>query len=75
MRLSKLPLQDISNIIENGVKLNGTCDACSNTTKIYGQKVSRAKAHAKRVAKDTEYTAAITTYTWRRARYVIRRRS
>ena len=36
MRLPKLPLQDISNIIENGVKLNRTCDACSNKTKIYG---------------------------------------
>ena len=75
MRLPKLPLQDISNIIENRVKLNRTCDACSDNTKIYGQKVSCAKAHATPIVKDIEYTAAITMYTWRRARYVIRRRS
>src|SRR6266496_1501320 len=71
MHLPKLPLQDISNIIENGVKLSRTCDACSDNTKIYGQKVSCAKAHATPIAKDIEYTAAITMYTWRRARYVI----
>ena len=55
MRLQKLPLQDISNIIENGVKLNRTCDACSDNTKIYGQKVWRAKAHATHIVKDIEY--------------------
>jgi len=75
MRLPKLPLQDLSNVIENGVKLNRTCDECSGKTKIHAQKASRAKAHAKRVEKDTEYSAAITVYTWRRARHVLCRRS
>src|SRR5947207_9755785 len=59
--LFKLLLQDISNIIENRVKFNGICNACSNIIKIYEQNMSRAKVIAKYVAKDIEYTAAITS--------------
>ena len=60
--LSKLSLQDILNIIENGVKFNDICDACSNIIKIYEQKVSCAKVTVKRVAKNIKYITIIISY-------------
>ena len=62
MRLSKLSLQDLLNVIENKIKLNKTCDECNNKLKIHVQKVSCVKAYIKHVKKNIEYSTAIIIY-------------